>query len=357
MLVREVWPVQQGGFGERLGPSFFGHFQPVPTLPVGYLPARHERSSSARISNREGVGTGWQVAAWHTAAMPITVTLPPPDNRVGPGLLVGMTSSLIGPMPTGSVWRVTIATDAEFTNVMWQESISWVFNGQDLFLLTHPGISSYAPFPMVGSGATVHVEVELINGSTLHVDDSGVATGIYDPTAGLGIQATMLASTTGGLTVQEHDAVLLAADNTQALLPANAAGGGQVAQGIQQVLGALGNPQLQHKHASVLISGQGSIARGSGAFRSDAMGIEWYWHTIPPGMGLRNGSVAEYFNRIVQFRLIMEDVASALYQHDVVDAYMEGRRYAWGATVPATLEYYVAPGCVVLLYFTTLLPG
>lgn len=289
--------------------------------------------------------------------MPITITLPLPDSRIGPGLQVGLSSDFVGPMPSGSEWKLTVATDAEFTHQMWIEFHSFVVSPWEVFLLVQQGLSFEGPRYMPGAGTTIHLQAELINGSSFAVEDSGVVTGVWEPTAGLGLQIAQQAMTTGGLTVEEHDAVLLAAANTQLAVPTNASGGVSIIQTIGQVLGSLGNRELHHRHASMLISGQGSIARGSGAFRSDAMGIEWYWNTIPPGFGYRHGSVAEYFNRIVQFRLIKEDGAGLLYQDEVLDVNAEGQRFAWGLTVPVTLEWYVTPGCVVLLYFTVVAPG
>lgn len=289
--------------------------------------------------------------------MPIDITLPLPDNRVGPGLLAQVSSDFVGAMPTGSYWRLTVATDVEFLHYVFQNFVGFTGKLQNFFWVQDGSVGYNLPWYMPAAGSTIHVQAELVSGVGGTVDDSGVVTGVWEPTAGLGFQVKAQPAASGGLTVEEHDAVLLAAANTQLAVPTNASGGVSIIQTIGQVLGSLGNRELHHRHASMLISGQGSIARGAGAFRSDAMGIEWYWDTIPPGFGYRRGSVAEYFNRIVQFRLIKEDGAGLLYQDEVLDVNAEGQRFAWGLTVPVTLEWYVTPGCVVLLYFTVVAPG
>jgi hypothetical protein len=197
--------------------------------------------------------------------------------------------------------------------------------------------------------------VNLTKAHTGDVDDTGTLTAVWAPTDAIGFQIKDQA-VTGGLTEEEHAAILAAAVNTQAVVPAIGAPDDSVVTGIANLLPLLASPQLLHVHACRNITGQGSLSRGASEFRSDSLGFEIHFVDIPPGFGRRLGSVDEYFNRVVQFRTIRLAADSTPYQDEVLDLVYDGQRHSWGVLVPETLEWYVAPGCVVEICFLVLFP-
>lgn len=288
--------------------------------------------------------------------MPISVTLAPPNSRIGPGIGFVAESDFVGAMPTDSGWFVDVSTNVEDTNRMWREFIPWQGPTLTRGILTDP--QGFSPeLYMVAAGATVYLTVQLYNGSTGLVDDSGQATGIYDPVGGLGVQAVLTAaSTAGAFTDGDRATVNATLAGVSVSVPAVGAAGGAVLQTLGQLLQGV-PPNLTNRHGSTLISGQGSIARLSEPFRGDALGIEWHWNTVPAAFGVRLGSLDEYFNRIVQFRLIDQDDSGQFFQRATIDSNAEGERYVWGIHSPVTLEYFVTPGCVVELSFLVLVLG
>jgi len=132
--------------------------------------------------------------------MPITITLPEPDQRVGPGLGFSLQSTFIGPLPSNEFWNVIISSDSEGLDTIWQESFP---APSPLLSEWWQRVYSFVPQNLraVAPGTTVHVIAELKHGAT--VDDSGSATAIWDPTTGLGTQAQLIAQQqvfTGGFT-------------------------------------------------------------------------------------------------------------------------------------------------------------
>lgn len=122
--------------------------------------------------------------------VPITITVPSGTSIIGPGAPFQLSSTFVGPLPSNEVWRVTVATDAEFGNIVWQQN----FPASSTFLQEHLMRDfSFVPIRLVGAaaGSTVHIQAELRSSSG--VDDSGTATGTWDPTAYLGTQALLIA--------------------------------------------------------------------------------------------------------------------------------------------------------------------
>jgi hypothetical protein len=154
----------------------------------------------------------------------------------------------------------------------------------------------------------------------------------------------------GTLSPEQADQLAAAQTNTQLTVNQEGLPGGGLVS-VAQLLGANIPANLTNRHSSVLISGQGAIARGTEPYRVDALGIEWHWNTVPAGYGELLGSVQEFELRMVQWRLIDQDDSGQLFQGAVIDSNYEGVRYIWGLHQPVTVEYYISPGVVVELSF------
>jgi hypothetical protein len=116
--------------------------------------------------------------------MAITFNRPSSSGaKHGPGFVWDVTTSLIGPMPTGSYWEVGIRNTAD-TFTSWNSVVPWVATNQagvmgiglvvpgDI-LHTHVFIASGGLTNDLETGDTANLFVKLHNGSTGAIDDSG----------------------------------------------------------------------------------------------------------------------------------------------------------------------------------------
>jgi hypothetical protein len=136
----------------------------------------------------------------------------------GPGFVWDVTSSLIGPMPTGSYWEVGIQNVAG-TWTSWNSVVPWVSASQvgimgigrvvpgDI-LHTHLFISSAGLTNDLETGDTGTLFVRLHNGSTGAIDDSGTLSITVDNVDGA---SQLFAFVSASLTSDVSLAAILAA--------------------------------------------------------------------------------------------------------------------------------------------------
>lgn len=289
------------------------------------------------------------LSPWHPQGVPITVTNPVPPV-IGPGLVVGVQSDLVGPIPVDWRWIIHIVRRGEEGG------------GVTIGAPIRPGLD-HQQFAVIGDRAAegftftvdttnglastepASVLVELRNALGV-VQDSGSSDAYtWDSTTTLWNLTTGAAASFSASDRAQLDLVVA---NTSVPVPAAGVLGGVAVFALTQLLTS-GFERFASRHGSILVSGQGSLARLSEPFRFDALGMEWHWNTIPAGFGRTLGSVDELGRRIVQWRMIRRDASGQLFQDEVIDSSTEGVRFMWGLKQPETIEWYVAPGCVVEL--------
>lgn len=289
--------------------------------------------------------------------MPITITPLPPNGIVGYGIPIRVQSDFIGPLPTGSTFRIIFSTDAEGDNIVYSEYTPVTGVGPyDLIPFTAETTGWQGPVAMPLQGTSVHVLAELSDGSS--VIDTGATTGTWDPTTGIPyLLKTYQNAAPASFTATDRETLNATLAGIRVNVPALAGIGGVVARTLGDLFGGSIPPDLTHRHDSMLVSGQGAIALGTEPFRVDSLGFEWHWNTIPEAWGELIGDPDELERRVVQWRLIAQDNSGQLYQRDVIDSNFDGVRHVWGIDQPVTLEWYVTAGCVVELAFLVLFPG
>lgn len=283
--------------------------------------------------------------------MPVTITPVAPGNLVGPGLQISLSSDFIGPLPTGSFWRLIYSTDAEGANRLYSNTIDTDSPSYTGIPLTLPYPSHVSLTNWLKDGDTVYVTGEL-NDDTGPID-SGTQAETWSNTAGIyNLLGSFQASTTAGaFTAADRSTIQTTQAGINLRIPAVGAAGGFVLRTLGELLGNGVPPQFTNRHSSILVSGSGAISRGTEPFRVDSLGFEWHWNTIPEVWGELIGDPDEIERRVVQWRVIDEDDSGQLFQRDVIDSSFDGVRYLWGAHVPITLEWFVTPGAVVELSF------
>lgn len=286
---------------------------------------------------------------WHPLGVPITVTNPVPPV-IGPGLVVGVSSDLVGPIPVDWRWIIHIVRRGEEGGgVTIGAPIRTPLDHQQFVVIGDQAAEGYT-FTVdqtngLASTEPASVLVELRNALGV-VEDSGSSDAYtWDSTTTLWNLTTGAAASFSAADRAQLDLVVA---NTSVPVPAAGVLGGVAVFALWQVL-TTGFERYVSRHGPILISGQGSLDRLSEPFRFDALGMEWRWDTIPDGFGRTLGALDEYGRRIVQFRLVSRDASGQRYQGEVIDSSTEGTRFMWGLRQPETIEWYVAPGCVVEL--------
>lgn len=119
----------------------------------------------------------------------MSVTIAPATAVDGVGFGVGLTvsSSFVGPLPTGTSWIVTFSHDSARTQLIWSEVFGTTTQAARLLI---PGIrqlgAAFQPNWWALEGESVYCTVDLVAGSVL---DSNQITAAWRAAAGLGYQA------------------------------------------------------------------------------------------------------------------------------------------------------------------------
>lgn len=120
--------------------------------------------------------------------MPIVITLPDQNPKVGPGLSFSWQSDFIGPLPTGSKWRVQAAVDSEFSgDIFWGSVFATdvLIGGITMLNLSGGNVGltiqdTIAPAP----GQTTYLRVQLLDASNV-VQDEGFENAPFTYTDGV----------------------------------------------------------------------------------------------------------------------------------------------------------------------------
>lgn len=138
--------------------------------------------------------------------MPISITFPPPGGHVGPGIGLQLRSDFIGPLPTGSFFRVQVYETPEPIGgsiiVGGSNKTSSVAGSVTLAPKVNTDGYQADRFVAPVDGATVHVTAELFeNPST--VIDSGTTDAQWESGIGQQLLPFDIEGTTGGLTPEQ----------------------------------------------------------------------------------------------------------------------------------------------------------
>lgn len=278
--------------------------------------------------------------------MTLTITLPLPGDKWGPGFDVRATSDFIGPLETDSFWRITLTAPPN------EDQMGQMIHPAPLpLLLTHwVGSSLTVPQPIGArqdwtTGQDAQLQFELVEPTGGVIEDETVQI-ILDREAGqvrelaTFVLARLNAQPTGLTTAQgeQLDRVEASIGISLGVNPLEIVG--DVVQAI-----ATHNP-LGYGSLSVAytISGDGTIPDESPI--SPKWGVYFVAVTIPPGLGHFHGNSEEWHPRLVQWRtthFIDEiEMVSA-----VQDFQTHGELWKFPVQTPAQLQYSILPGVVL----------
>lgn len=284
--------------------------------------------------------------------MPITFLPNPNGPRLGPGIQLSFSSDFVGPLPSGSFWRVSL-TGAGGDNspwIVWEKPTQSPFGGR------------WTPFlPDLGAQLTTRVDLTLQAGQTAHaqaelvtptgVIDSGTITANWDATSGMPTVIDQRVGTQGGgFTVSDRQQLALAVSNTMVDLttPAQPVDPSKFPLSrvpfIAPILGA-------QRVGPFSLTGRGSLSLASISSTSIWMGMRWFFETLPPGFGFTPGAIDEFERRIVQLAVVYSIGTGEQIANPVIDADQSGGFLDFPVQPGLTaIEYQVAPGCTVSLF-------
>lgn len=138
--------------------------------------------------------------------MPITITVPPLQNGVGPGMYIHLASDFVGPFPAEAEWLVTLSADSEEQFQFYRVARPCTGPLTTFQVLVNTDEIFWQPvraFPRQDAVTFIHARINTNSG----VIDSGVQNFPWVATEGLGAQINSSVGATtvqGGFTAQDR---------------------------------------------------------------------------------------------------------------------------------------------------------
>jgi hypothetical protein len=289
--------------------------------------------------------------------MTVIWQLPPLGAPCGPGFTIRLDSDFIGPIPAGSLWSLTLTPAADETAIF----VSNQYLSQSTHLGETLGLESGVPTGFGGLHGNVQQGAQGLLTAVLEspqgILDQGTRQVSLETNAGQYVILSKVAATVpgGGFSDTDRADLQSAKANTEVKV-ASAGAIGDLVLGLGSIFQNWPR-RFTNRHLTIRVTSSGSLIAGTEPFRFDAVGIEWSFAVVPPGIGELVGNPPEKQLRIAQWRLIGRDTAGAQFQQVVVDTRTTGESYVWGGLQPIRLEWFVTPGCEVDLTFLVPLLG
>jgi hypothetical protein len=133
--------------------------------------------------------------------VPITIGLPPPGDLFGPGIRASLTTSFVGPFPTGTTWALFASRDSEGEQLLTFDSVPWLSPLQAIDAGSPATRVAVAQTAAVIDGANAFLNAQVIQPPST-VADSGQIPIRFSNEVGLQTQIPQWSqpSTEGGLT-------------------------------------------------------------------------------------------------------------------------------------------------------------
>lgn len=284
--------------------------------------------------------------------MPITITLPPPGTRIGPGAQIQLSSDFVGPFPSGSQWYVRIGSDPDGS-----PSGSLQIEGassHSVQLLIDDRFNSFitSDQEVMVPGATVHVIAEL-HTPTSGIIDSGSTTAVYDPTSLLWQHINQnTPASAGGLTPTQ--AAQAAADHAAINPPLLASDGTAITGAVGDVIVRPALRFLGIDTGVHMLTGSGTLAVPTLAGVQTGWGLVLDLVDVPEGYGRELGYVDRYWERLAQL-LALWPAAHSAEAMVIEDLELHLAHFTWlfaNANTQA-VAYYVAPATTIEARFVS----
>lgn len=285
--------------------------------------------------------------------MPITITPPLAGQAVGPGTIIHLTTSFIGPLPSTAFWEITAFTNPGellvargFTRQNIPQVDVWLGTDRDSFGIIKPDLLYQPPLPASQTTGSL-VAVLHQDQSTILEQTSGPIVWRPDP-AGVAWVQSLQSTAVGEGGFTETDRTVLEQTNASVIssLPLTIPAGGAVQLGLDQL--QKGPPiDFLAEGENLLLTGRGTITRASGSTGVFAYGGRWSIESAPAGLGLLSGAAVTYEQRIAQFVVVKNRLGGGEYAFDIQDSHYDSGEMSWPIPFPVRIDFDILPGVTV----------
>lgn len=296
--------------------------------------------------------------------MPITIVQPSggttgsgPNAVIEVGHLIRAQTDFIGPLSDQAVWSTEVWLNAAPEFFVMRRKYPFTTNTLNVFAW-QSGVNDAAK-----DGEGFGVRPTAVSPATLRVmlDDP---TSSFHEQAQVPVQLTApfnvenriggQSTITESFTDQDRARLQIVEESVQVPLPISTALGAVAKTALGAFVTSAPLGLLTRQECQQLV-GAGSLTRPSPLYQVNAMGFTFDFVTVPPFFGRKAGSLTEYEQRIVQFRVIQRDLAGADHTIQLIDAQSDNQAITWGLNAPIRVEYSVTEGCAVQFCWLLLL--
>lgn len=279
--------------------------------------------------------------------MPITLVPLPPDNRVGPGLVLRWQSDAFGPFPTDTFWLIDVKVPGVELGSVFTASTRYQSNVQEIVPYTDQLAKQVKSTAMPALGTPVNIDIKLQ--TPTGIQDTGGGTATWDPTAGLGYQIQQLSGGTGAQPIVHAELI----EGTAALTGLDM--GGNLVQAGLDLLTTLGSRVMSLELIGDFTGPAGRLTVPGIGPGGVAFGIAWQIVSFPDGLGVDEAQPLQL--EIPYLELSLEQshapIGATAYQSEWIKNF--NGIIEWGLGGPITVGYYVLPGVSVRLWWLKIL--
>lgn len=277
--------------------------------------------------------------------MTVTIAQPVDGGPFGPGFVINLDSDFIGPLATGSFWRVDIiAMDVGETMVLREDFPSSI-NSRTAFFKSDPTVSLPIPFGTKDliHGAPLKLLAELR--SPTAVLDSLQIDIVWDMTSGIPFSMWQVINAQGAanagaaaLAEETHAAVHMAFPGLPNLPLGQLLSGTLPINSVREII----TPDRTL---------EGTLQRVTGPIDVNAFGIEWEVVSAPAGVGVAQGAPDRWSRRILDLQLIATDGSSNEYTRSFESFHVHHYRYMFNGLGLTRIHYWIEPGITLRFYW------
>lgn len=287
--------------------------------------------------------------------MSVTFVYPPINGPIGPGYTISVTTDFVGPIPTDAYWSVGVLEPGEEISTIILQRFPIGTSDHELQAcvgdLRVPMQDLAAQHQQIPQDTTVTLIVEL-DGSEGAID-SGTQTTKWDATGRLFAQAQTAPVLEPSFTPTDRETLDAIPLSMQVSLPTFLSALGNVGITLAQLI--LQPPaNLLCKVDPVDIAGVGTLTRTLGVFTVAAYGLYYELLSAPPELGLTPGVAIEWQQRLGQFVVIKVGSDGAEYRYSTTDFHTDHERVSFGGVDTKRIEYDIAPGVAVRVWWLVL---
>lgn len=280
--------------------------------------------------------------------MAVVFIQPVTGGPFGPGFIVALDSNFVGPLETGSFWRLYV-TETGGEAPLVSEDVPTTVNNTIWWFRTGSVLSG-TPFPFASQqlnhGKTVSLKAELR--SPTSILDSGSIPITWDIVSGVPYLQNLINAQRVGLTAPQAAQL----EEIDRVVHMDLGGLGRI--GLSELLG-LPTAGLTSR---LLITPdrtlEGTLSRPLVGLDVAALGLEWEVVSAPPGVGVVQGAPDRWARRILDIQQVGTDGFANEYTRAFDSFHVDHYRLMFNPVGLTRLHYWIEPGITLRFYWLLL---